>query len=405
MRLPRSIVLFAGLGLSACTSDITGGVAVDAAIARDAAPVGHDAPRVIFPPDASTVDADPRVAARQRARASFDTTVLPILQATCAACHIAGGTGPGFMTPNPDAYSTMMGWPDLVSLTAPADSRLLTRGMHAGPAFTMEQKRQVRAWIDLEIEATGRMVPMDPETASFMPVLGMNSVDLTSIGLSGSTLAFRAELLSVGLYLSGIELQAGPGGARVKHPLWVVWKAMGGAMPDPVDSFADVDVSVPAGMKATLGAGTLVLVRFEQGDRLSVHFESARPLMGADGGVPPDGGAGGMGGGNACRNLVSFSQYAKPPLLAECASCHAGMMPTATNNLDLRMLADMTTMAQATACAQVKARVNVGSPNASGLFLTVNPAGTSTHPFRFGGSQAMYDAFRSAMLLWIVTEQ
>jgi len=361
------------------------------------------------PEDAMVVDAapivdatDPLAEARVAARAAFDTDVSPILSAVCTACHQAAGPGQGFLTPNPDAYTTLLNWPGIIDLERPTRSRLLTRGPHAGPGLNEEQHDNILRWIELEIAARGRMVEQDPETPSFAPILGDNSVDLGPLGLVGSTLTFRAELLAAGLYLSSIQVTAGASGARLVHPLFVVWKA-GVPQPDPVDSFAGLDLSVQPGGAATLASGTLVLVAFAAGDQLSVTFESAEPTVAQvpDGGVvgPVDGG--GLGGG--CRNVAAFTQYAQPQLAQACANCHSGGNGSATNALDMTRIGDLTPEGQAIACGQSLSRINRDDPNASSLFTTTAPGGRG-HPFRFNGDAARYDQFRSQILLWIVQE-
>jgi cytochrome c5 len=361
------------------------------------------------PQDAMVVDAapmvdaaDPLAEARVAARAAFDLEVSPVLSAVCTACHQAAGPGQGFLTPNPDAYTTVLNWPGIIDLERPTRSRLLTRGPHAGPGLTETQHDTVLRWIELEVAARGRVVEQDPETPSFAPILGDNSVDLSPLGLAGATLNFRAELLAAGLYVSSIQVTAGASGARLVHPLFVVWKA-GVPQPDPVDSFAGLDLSIQPGGTATLGSGTLVLVSFAAGDQLSVTFQSAEPTVAQqpDGGVvgPVDGG--GLGGG--CRSIEAFTQYAQPQLAQACANCHSGGNGSATNAFDMTRISDLTPEGQAAACGQALSRVNRDDPSASSLFTTTAPGGGG-HPFRFNGNAGLYDQFRSQILLWIVQE-
>jgi len=361
------------------------------------------------PPDALVVDAapavdaaDPLAEARIAARAAFDTEVSPVLSAVCTACHQAAGPGQGFLTPNPDAYTTLLNWPGIIDLERPTRSRLLTRGPHAGPGLTETQHDTVLRWIELEVAARGRVVEQDPETPSFAPILGDNSVDLGPLGLVGSTLTFRAELLAAGLYLSSIQVTAGASGARLVHPLFVVWKA-GVPQPDPVDSFSGLDLSIQPGGSATLGTGTLVLVSFAAGDQLSVTFESAEPTVAQqpDGGVMGPIDAGSLGGG--CRSVAAFTQYAQPQLAQACANCHSGGNGSATNAFDMTRIGDLTPEGQAAACGQSLSRIHRDDPNASSLFTTTAPGGGG-HPFRFNGDAARYDQFRSQILLWIVQE-
>jgi hypothetical protein len=85
------------------------------------------------------------------ARAAFDTDVKPLLTSFCAGCHVAAQ--PAFMAD--DMYTTMMGWPGLIDLTAPTASLLLTKGSHQGPAWTSDQRPPIEAWLELEVTARG----------------------------------------------------------------------------------------------------------------------------------------------------------------------------------------------------------------------------------------------------------
>ena len=67
------------------------------------------------------------------------------------------------------------------------------------------------------------------------------------------------EPLSVGMYLSEIMLSAGPDGAHLVHPLFVVWQAET-PEPDPIDRFAGLDLALAAGQSQMIGGGTAVFV-------------------------------------------------------------------------------------------------------------------------------------------------
>ena len=144
-------------------------------------------------------------------------------------------------------------------------------------------------WINLEKVAAGgelETVELDP----FQPIAGVNTIDLGPIGLTGSTLTFRLEQLSVGIYLSEIMMTAGPDGAHVVHPLFVTW-VDGVATPDPIDRFSTIDLSVGAGLSGMIGGGTAVFVDVPPTAMLSVHFRE----------VEASGEGGGEGGGGGAR--------------------------------------------------------------------------------------------------------
>src|SRR5262245_18173994 len=167
------------------------------------------------------------------ARTAFDQEAKPILDGFCASCH-AGIANVDFMKPEPDVRTRMLTWPNLINLDTPTQSLLLNKGAHEGPALTTDQASALLSWVNLEKTAAGGTATTI-QTAAFQPVPGANTVDLGPICLAGSTLTFRLEPLSVGIYLNEIAVNAGPDGAHVVHPLFVTWDEHGTATPDPVD--------------------------------------------------------------------------------------------------------------------------------------------------------------------------
>jgi len=322
---------------------------------------------------------------------AFGDDVLPILQASCVACH---GTMPNidFMVADPDIRTRMLDWPGLVNLAKPADSKILTKGAHDGPALLPEQATAILSWIDLERIAAGgedTTVELDP----FKPVVGLNMVDLGPIGLTGSSITFRLEPLPVGMYLSELMLHAGSGGARLVHPLFVVW-AEGAPQPDPVDRFADLELAIPEGQSAMLGGGTAVLVDVPPDAMLSIHFQVAEAS--ADGG-------GGGGGGGGCKAVEAFTAAAQPALAQSCVSCHGGGNTSATSATDMTRMNDLTPEGQAAACAQILSRVNLADPPNSGIFVAPDPASGTGHDFKFPSADA-FNAFRASLTQWIDQE-
>jgi cytochrome c5 len=335
---------------------------------------------------------------QRAARNAFDTRVMPLLDSTCRACH-ATEPNADFMKPEPDIYTRMVEWPALVNVNEPTQSKLLTKGAHTGPAFTPEQASQVLDWITLEAVAAGAdvaSVELDP----FQPITGVNTVDLAPIGLSGSTLTFRLEPLSVGMYLSEIMLNAGTAGAHVVHPLLVTW-VDGAASPDPIDRFSTVDLAVPASESRMLGGGTAVLVDVPPTAMLSFHFREVEASgEGGEGG----GGGGGGGGEGGCAALDAFTASAQPTLSASCVSCHGGSNPMATQATDMTRIDDTSPEGQAIACGQILSRVSLADPPQSGIFVAPDPDSGAGHPFKFGGSAADFGAFRDALTEWINQE-
>jgi mono/diheme cytochrome c family protein len=336
-------------------------------------------------PDAG--EQDPLAVARE----AFDTTVQPLLEGFCAACHSATDAV-GFMAPDPDMYSAVMTWPTLVDIESPASSRLLTKGSHDGPAWTAEQKTVIMDWLAIEADARGVEVTEEPETTAFTPVVGINTVDLTEIGLTGASVSFRLEKLQVGLYISELMLVGGPSGAHVVHPLFVTWTD-DQPTPDPVDRFADIDLNVDPDDTQMIGGGTLVMVDVPLDAQLSIHFQVAEPAV-----DNPDVPLGG------CKDVASFTANAQPMLSANCASCHAGGNAAATGATDMTQIDDLTPEGQAAACGQILSRVNLADPLNSGIYLAPDPNSGAGHPFKFGGNVTSFNAFRDALLVWINAE-
>jgi cytochrome c553 len=333
----------------------------------------------------------------EAARNAFDTDVAPELSGFCSACHAVTGDI-GFLAASPNVYDNVRSWPGLLDLERPNNSALLTKGVHDGPAWTADQAVKIQAWIVLEAKAGGVEPAPDIETEAFSPVVGINTVDLTPIGLTGSTITFRLEKLQVGFYLSELMLNGGAGGARVVHPLFVTWIDDVPA-PDPIDRFAGLELDVAEATSQMIGGGTMVMVDVAPDAKMSIHFAVAEPAVGGGGG---GGGGGGLGGG--CQNVAAFTANAQPVLAQRCAGCHAGSDIQATSATDMTRIADLTPEGQAAACAQILSRVNLTDANLSGIFIAPDPQSGATHPFKFMGDVNAFQAFKNALLVWIAQE-
>jgi cytochrome c553 len=327
---------------------------------------------------------------------AFDNDVVPVLQAACAACH-ASMANIDFLKSDPDVRTRLLEWPNkLVDLDAPAASRLLTKGAHEGPALTPEQGAPLLSWIQLERTAAG-VDDVVVELTPFQPVDGMNDIDLAAIGLTGSAITFRMERLSVGMYLSEMQVTAGPDGVTLTHPLFVHW-VDGSPSPDPIDRFADIDLSLGGGNTAMIGGGTAVFVDVDPDAMMSVHFRAALAEGEGEGG---EGGGGGGGGG--CKDVASFTANAQPGLSASCVSCHGGGNPGATSAVDMRKVNDTSPEGQASACGQILSRVLLADPVNSGLFVAPDPASGTLHDFKFASAGA-FTGFRDQVIQWINQE-
>lgn len=339
-----------------------------------------------------------------RAQAAFDDEVVPLLETSCSSCHagaVPQGT-PAFLLPNPDVRSTVLAWPSLVLLDAPPDSLLLRKGAHEGRAWTPSESGVIQSWIDLEGAAAGlspRRPDPDPNedddatpsTPASPLVEGLNELDLGEAGLPGTTLSFRVDLLAAGVYLTELEVTAGPEGAHLVHPTFVPW--VGGAPhPELAQPLDDVDLMLEAGVVAAVGTGALVLPNVPRDAGLAVEFEVAETLAalpGDDAGLGP------------CAAVRSFTERLRPELADRCESCHAGDDDDATDAVDMTRLDDLSVDGQTFTCTQIAARVRVDEPGASALLAVVDPASASLHPYRFAGHVEDFVAFSAALLAWI----
>ena len=336
-------------------------------------------------------------AATAAAKAKFAADVQPILDGFCSACHSGGMPNIEFMMPNPDARTQMLGWTGLIDLTAPTSSTLLTKGAHTGPALTPDQSAVMLDWIELEVVAAGGEPSPTVETDRITPVSGLNTVDLTALGLTGTSLTFLYEPLATGMYLSDLKVTGGTGGAHLVNPLFVIWSE-GVAEPDPINRFGNIDLTVLEGTTSQIGGGTAVFVDVVPGSDISVHFRVAEFADGTD----PDDDGGVIGGG--CNNVTAFTQNAQGALSAACNTCHGtGGMADAIAATDMQQINDLTADGQAAVCAQVKTRVNILDPVNSGLFLAPDPASGTAHPFKFPAA-GDFTNFRNQVLLWINEE-
>ncbi len=347
----------------------------------------------------SSAVADAGVDPNGAATAMFSAQILPMMNQACAACHV-GTDAVGFMRPDPDVLTTMMGHPNLVVGGDPGASRLYAYGrsdQHSGISFNVDQAELVRQWI--ELVPPSEPPPPQVETTKFSPLLGgqVNSVDLSTLaaGLEGATLTFKANQLAQGIYVTELTVNAGAGGVHIAHPLFVSHCPQ--TLPDPVDSFYGLDLVVNPGESSPVSGGTVVLVDFSPGCKMSVHFKLIEPGVAGPG--EPDAG-GPVGGG--CVNVGGFTANARGPIEQQCASCHAGGNATARNAWDVSAIADLSPAAQAAVCAQTRNKINLENEPQSLLFQRVAPGQQTGHPIAL--QNGPFTAFRDPIVNWAVTE-
>ncbi len=357
------------------------------------------------------------------AREAWTSGAQPVLQDNCASCHAGSREGIAFLEGMPDVYAQkedlLTYTPLVVNLTAPQSSRILTKGMHEGPAFTATQTAAVLDWIQKEKDAAGTDGGTGPslETAAFLPLIctggspgtatcPFNDVTLDEVGIAGAKISFTVQALGSGLYLSNLKLVPGPMGAYIEHPLFVSIPEQGEPKPDTIDRFFSVKMNLsPTATQdqQQIAGGTAAFVGFQANDRLAIYFKVAK--------VYQDDGSGMMTQAG-CKKLTEFKAVralfttAVGGAAQNCGQCHLGGNAGATSALDLRGINDASDTVVQGACNQVLIRVNLTTPDQSGIFLAPDPA--STHPFRFTAAQLT--TFKNGppatgLLGWIMAEK
>ncbi len=343
---------------------------------------------------------DPEGDPLEAATRAFDTTVAPTMQTKCASCHVSS-TNPQFMRPDPTLREGVLNFNGgaLVDLMDPQASRLsvyASSQAHAtvGVNYLPAEAAAVTAWVELEALAAGVEAEPVVETAKITPVIGANEVDLGSIGLTGSKLTFDYQPLATGMYLSRISVNASTGGVRLVHPLFVVWDGAT-PIPDPIDRFSDIDLTVAEMTTSQVGGGTAVFVDIPPTGQLSLHFKTATFANG----MPPSDDGGIVGGG--CKAVPLFTSAARPQLTGCANQCHGGNNAAARGATDMSKLAD--DAQQPDACAQILSRVSKLNPDQSSIIVSVDPAVPNVHP-QFKVPAANFANYRTQMLMWINAE-
>lgn len=341
------------------------------------------------------------------AQALFEAIEDDLMDA-CGACHDAGGFADTPFLREP-RYGSITSWPGIVKKN-PKESIFLTHavsgGGHGGtnldsPSLKDTLMPKVEEWLTEEAKAIAE-IPEEEKGKSvepFAPILGFNAVYLTDIdqAFQGMAITFNAnELTPNSIELTNVEVHTtAKMGIHLVHPLFSVYPKGGQPNPDPADSFSNVDQYVDYGQSADLGPGTLILTNWLPDGKLAISFENIEPYST----MQPDGGDGGLTGG--CIDLDAFTGVKGQ--FQPCLACHGGGDSQANAAVDMSGLvndADVTN-----ACAQIRNRINVDTPAQSQIFITTEPGGAAAHPFKFGQSQANWNAFKNAVSVWIAAEQ
>lgn len=210
---------------------------------------------------------------------------LPVFKTSCTMCHDGSMPAVGYLQGMTDLgiRDTLLAFtPAIVNLTAPQSSRVLTKGMHEGPALSAQQASDVLAWVTAQRDATPPMP--GPETAQMMAMpctsgapgtanCPINTVDLTAVGTAGSSITFVAAPVGSDLYVTEMTLKAGAAGAYIEHPLFVAYPAAPAKpTPDPIDQLFAVKLNLMANASAKLGDGTATFTGFSTSNPLTIQF-------------------------------------------------------------------------------------------------------------------------------------
>jgi mono/diheme cytochrome c family protein len=349
------------------------------------------------------------------ARTAWINGAAPVLTTNCVACHNGSRPMIEFLAGAGDLElrTTILAYtPAVINLDAPASSRLLTKGVHDGPALLASEASELLEWIKKEKDAQPAPEEEGPslETVQFTPAIctsgtppavtcPVNDVDLTALGLPGAKLHFVAQALGSGLYLNQLSVIAGTDGVYLEHPLFASWPTDGSeAKFDTIDRFFNVKVNAMAASTTMIGGGTAAFIGFNATDKISIHFKALKAFQ-PDAGMP--GGGGGDNGGG-CKALASFKTNAAAAFSTNCLSCHGGQNANATSAMNITGVNSATDATIQTACNQIRTRINTTDPNQSGVFLAPDPA-NNNHPFKFQAAQLT--TFKNGVNVWINAEK
>lgn len=352
---------------------------------------------------------DPRAALRGQ----FNRDVLPLMQATCAACHAGSRQFIDWMAPLepdfPTEYDRVMSWPALVNIEDPAQSRLVTKGgpPHEGPAWTPEQLNIINPWLQAEADFGGTGEEID--TTEVTPLNGPNMHDLGDLGIpdaAGCILSYDFERSDPVLYLSNLLVTDTSGdGCILESPvIGVVLDS--GTYYDPNNRFGDVTVDVGPNASAPVG-GTLSIISWL--DPTDLANSSVLRLKFRFFGVQPTG-TGGEGGGGGAQLIDYFYDNVVPCItglqgVVNCQTCHGGGAAQ-QGAIDLSGLASTDMTERQNQANEIFLRSDRADPGVVGgdpWILKVDPAG----PAHSGGkvnNQGLLDACYQATSGWITME-
>lgn len=233
-------------------------------------------------------DLDPKAAV---ALEKWVEKALPVLGTKCVMCHDGSMPMIGYLAGATDLEKrdTLIAYmPAVINLNAPQSSRMLTKGVHTGPALDANEASDILSWIvaerDARTDAVGpirsaRIVPM----LCMAPPCPINTIDLAELGVPG-TVTFEVSKLVTDLYLTNITFNPGAMGNHIVHPMIESWPPESAEpAPDPIDRWFNVELNLaPDAGPTPIGTGEGTYVGFDATHELSIRFdvyEAQKPMM------------------------------------------------------------------------------------------------------------------------------
>ena len=350
-------------------------------------------------------------------RSIFETTVLADtkdssgntvlgLKSVCYACHAQGGISDEPFLAKPDYYASIASFPGIIVPTV-SQSILITHpndpnhGAGQGAHLDGQLRTNVENWLQYEADHLPKgdggpmLTPLKPYLQG-----AYNAIYLDPLGsdFANSSITFNAQEIGDPpiLTLTNLQVHAISGVTlHIVHPLFTVYPAAGGEIPDPIDSFSGFDSTYTINTDYTLGTGTLILNDWSKDARLGISFEKLEATVDAS-------------ALKQCKNVGLFQStfvalLQNPNGLTPCATqCHGGANVAAQKQMDLSHLGDTPPDA---ACSQVLSRITPSDPTNSEILLVTDPSSGIPHLFKFKGMQSDYNTFKTAVLPWIMAEQ
>lgn len=326
----------------------------------------------------------------------------PFILDECGTCHKNGGISEApFLGIEGYEYESITSWPGVITdipsqsiiLTHPADP---SHGAGQAPDMSADLRAKVIEW--LKLEAANLPTPEENIVIPpFKPILkgALNTIylDPYETDLEYSSISFNAEELGDPpsmLLLSNVRVNPIAGVTiHIVHPLFTVYPKSGGADPDPIDNFSNIDATYSLESDdLTLGTGSAVIGNWQKDALLGMAFE----LIDAE----VD-----MGGVVACKDITTFKNAVVPAMKYCADTCHGGANIDANKTMDLSKLEDPNPVE---ACAQVRARITPGDPANSQILIVTDPTQQAVHMYKFKGNISNYNAFKDAVTPWIQAE-